>query len=122
VWSGEPGSTHDQGQSSQRDQRDAVCFPTPHLKYLRLGQNLVSADQRWDRKQVGIDVGELHIVPDPMPFEAFADIARRPQQDHRLRAGAHNYGQQPDAATELVKCLALPSSVPVIKNNGMDPA
>jgi hypothetical protein len=50
------------------------------------------------------------------------DIARRPQQDHRLRAGAHNYGQQPDAAMELVKCLALPSSVPVIKNNGMDPA
>jgi molybdate transport system substrate-binding protein len=30
--------------------------------------------------------------------------------------------KQPEAARELVKCLVLPSSVPVIKNNGMDPA
>ena len=30
--------------------------------------------------------------------------------------------KQPDAARELVKYLALPSSVPVIKKNGMDPA
>jgi hypothetical protein len=29
--------------------------------------------------------------------------------------------KQPDAARELVKYL-LPSSVPVIKNNGIDPA
>jgi molybdate transport system substrate-binding protein len=30
--------------------------------------------------------------------------------------------KQPDAARELVKYLSLPSSVPVIKKNGMDPA
>ena len=30
--------------------------------------------------------------------------------------------KQPDAARELVKYLALPGSVPVIKKNGMDPA
>jgi hypothetical protein len=30
--------------------------------------------------------------------------------------------EQPDAAKELVKYLSLPSSVPVIRKNGMDPA
>jgi hypothetical protein len=49
-------------------------------------------------------------------------------QGHRRAPGhcrssqAQDDGQQPDAAMELVKCLALPSSMPVIKNNGMDPA
>jgi hypothetical protein len=37
-------------------------------------------------------------------------------------ARAQNYGQQPDATMELVKRLALPSSVPGMKNKGMDPA
>jgi len=36
--------------------------------------------------------------------------------------GLTTMARQPDPARELVKYLALPSSVPVIKANGMDPA
>jgi hypothetical protein len=40
----EPASTHDQGQSSQRD-RETRCLRSPYLKYLRGRQNLVSDDR-----------------------------------------------------------------------------
>jgi molybdate transport system substrate-binding protein len=36
--------------------------------------------------------------------------------------GLTTMARQPEAAKELVKYLSLPSSAPVIKKNGMDPA
>ena len=71
-----------------------------------------------------VEVG-IHQIAELMPIPGIDIVGDLPADLNTTiiyGTGLTTMAKQPGAAKELVKYLALPSSVPVIKKNGMNPA
>ena len=71
-----------------------------------------------------VEIG-IHQIAELMPIPGIDIVGDLPADLNTTiiyATGLTTMAKQPDAARDLVKYLSLPSSAPVIKTNGMDPA